>query len=263
MINRDELISYIHQDAIGSEIIATAQKVDTNANGIQLHGAEDVEKIVVGTTMSMDFLEEAVASEAQFCIAHHGLGLNDRYIYNSKLNPALENQLKYAIAHDLTLAAYHFALDHHPVIGNNAQIIQKLGAGRLDTPYFDEWGWVAEFEKEQKVQDVAKKCSEIFDHDVFAVYGGPEKIRRIGVVSGGGKPSGSWLFEIFEKNIDLHITGEIAESGPSLAKDGHFNYFACGHYATETLGVQALGNTIKDHFKEEVSVEFIDISNPL
>jgi dinuclear metal center YbgI/SA1388 family protein len=262
MIKRDELINFIHS-SLGDDLLAAAQKVDQNANGVQIHGAKEVTKIAVGVSANLDFFRQAVAYGAQFCLFHHGLHLSDRYIYNSRLDPALENQLKFVVKHDLTVAGYHYALDHHPTMGNNAQIIQKLGARRLATPYFDDWGWVAEFTLAQDVKNVAKMCSDIFKHEVFAVYAGPVKIKRIGVVSGGGKPTGSWLFEIFEKKIDLHLTGEIAESGPAIAKDGGFNYFACGHYATEVFGVHELGKAIKDHYQDRIEVEFIDIANPL
>ena len=138
-----------------------------------------------------------------------------------------------------------------PTIGNNAVIIERLGAKRLDVPYFDGWGWVAEFEKAEAVKELANKCAEVFEHDVFAVYSGPEKVKRIGVCSGGAKPAGKTLFEIVEKEVQLHIAGEIAEGGPSLAKEVGFNYFAGGHYATEVFGVQELGKKIKERFKEK------------
>jgi dinuclear metal center YbgI/SA1388 family protein len=235
--------------------------VDTNANGVQIVGQSKIEKIALGVSANLDFLQEAVKDKAQLCIFHHGLNFSD--IYSSRLDPALQSQLQVVFDNHLTVAAYHFALDHHPVLGNNAQIIEKLGAKRLEMGYFDNWGWVAEFAKPIEASELASKCSELFEHDVFAVYGGPSKIKRIGVVSGGGKPKGKELFELFDKKIDAHITGEIAEGGPSLAKDGGFNYFSCGHYATETFGVQALGNAIKDEFKDKLEVEFIDIANPL
>lgn len=263
MIKRGELINFIHNTAIGDELIQEAQKIDTNANGVQIHGSKEIDKVAIGVSANMDFLKEAVDSKAQFCIFHHGLGLSEKYIYNSRLDPSMQKKLKFISQNNLSIAGYHYTLDNHPQIGNNTIIIDKLGAKKTNENYFDTWGWIGEFDIPQKVEDLAEKCSDIFEHDVFAVYSGPKKIKRIGVCSGGAKPMKSWLFEIYEKNVDLHITGEIAESGPSLAKDGGFNYFSCGHYATEVFGVQALGKKIKDHFKNKVEVEFIDISNPL
>lgn len=262
MIKRDELISFIKK-TIGEDIIEKAQGVDKNANGVQILGVEEVDKLVLGTSRSLDFFKEAVEVKAQFCVFHHGLGLSEREIYNSRPTMALQKRLKIIFDNNLTVAGYHFSLDHQPEFGNNATIIKLLKAKRLDIPYFDEWGWVAEFDKPQNVMKLAEKCSQIFENDVMAIYGGKKKVKRIGVVSGGGKPSGSWALEIAEKNIDLHITGEIAESGPALAKDMGFNYFAGGHYATEVFGVQELGKIIKQHYQNSLEVEFLDIPNSI
>ncbi|MFC1653682.1 Nif3-like dinuclear metal center hexameric protein [Patescibacteria group bacterium] len=140
MIKRDELINFIHNQAIGGELISSAQKIDNSANGVQIIGSEKVEKVVVGVSINMDLLTEAVKSGSQFCIAHHGLGLNDKYVFNSRLNPAIQSQLKFALENNLSIAGYHYVLDNHPVIGNNAVIIDKLGAKKTEENYFDVLG---------------------------------------------------------------------------------------------------------------------------
>jgi len=262
MVKRDELIKFIHQ-TIGEDLLEKAQTIDKSANGVQIFGQDNVNKLVLGVSASLDFFKEAVKAKADFCILHHGLGLTEKHIYNSRPNMALQKRLKIIFDNDLTVAGFHFSLDSHYKIGNNALIIAKLGARQLDLNYFDKWGWVAEFDKSQDVKKLAEKCSNIFSNDIFAVYGGKQKVTRIGVVSGGGKPYGSWAMELAEKKIDLHITGDIGESGPALAKDMGFNYFACGHYATEVFAVQELGKIIKSHYKNKLEVEFIDISNTL
>lgn len=262
MVKRDELIKTIH-DIIGTDLIIKANKVDHRANGVQVLGKEKVEKIVLGVSCSLEFLTEAARAKADFCLFHHGADLDASSIYNSRLNLSQQKVLQYVFANDLTIAGYHYSLDAHKEIGNNATIINLLGAKRLNIPYMSEWGWVAEFDKAVEVEELAEKCSDIFNHDIFAVYGGPKQIKRIGVCSGGAKPSGELIHEIADKNIDLHLTGEIGEGGPALARECGFNYFSAGHYATEVFGVQELGKKIKSHFKDLLEVEFIDIPNIL
>jgi len=263
MVKRDALITTIHK-IIGEELLTKSNLIDQNANGVQIHGEENVTKVALGASSSLDFLKEAVSAGAEFCIFHHGLHLNAKYLYNSRLDQSQQKVLKYVFANNLTIAGYHYALDAHPQIGNNAAIIKALGATRLEIPYLMQgWGWVAEFPKPQKVEKLAEVCAGIFDNDIFAVYAGPKEVKRIGVCSGGAKPVGEMLHEIHEKGIELHITGEIAESGPALAKECGFNYFACGHYATEVFGVQELGKKLKAHYRDQLEVEFIDIPNPL
>ncbi len=262
MVTRDELISFI-ENTLGPDLLAKANTVDENANGVQIHGAEKVTKVALGVSISLDFFHESVSAGAEMTITHHGLHLSPKYMYNSRLDRSQQAVLKYVFAHNLTVAGYHYSLDAHPTIGNSATIIRELGAKRLDLPYFDTWGWVAEFEKPMDIKEIANKLATITSHDVFAVYGGKEKIKRIGVCSGGAKPMGADLHQIYDQGIELHITGEIAEGGPAIAKDSGFNYFAAGHYATEVFGVQELGKKIKEHFKSKLEVEFIDIPNPL
>lgn len=262
MVTRDELVTFIHA-TLGSDLLASANAVDDNANGVQIHGAEKVEKIALGVSANLDFFREAVSSGAQFTLTHHGIHLSHRYMYNSRLDQSQQAVLKYVFSHDLTVTGYHYSLDVHPTLGNNAVLIRELGAKRLDEPYFESWGWVGEFADPVSVESVATKLAEITSHDIFAVYAGPKDIKRIGVCSGGARPTGLTLHDIFDHHIDLHITGEIVQSGSDLAKDAGFNYFAAGHYATEVFGVQELGKVLKQHFGDKLAVEFIDIPNSL
>jgi dinuclear metal center YbgI/SA1388 family protein len=262
MVTRDELISFI-ENTIGLDLLAKANQIDENANGVQIHGAKQVTKIALGVSTSLDFFREVVKSGAQFTLTHHGLHLSSKYLYNSRLDQSQQAILKYVFTHDLTVSGYHYSLDVHPEVGNNSTIIKLLGAKKLDITYFDGWGWVGEFSKPLAAQEIADKLAAITSHDVFAVYGGPDNIKRIGVCSGGAKPARETLHEIYDKNIELHIAGEIGESGVNIAKDAGFNYFSAGHYATEVFGVQELGKKIKEHFKSKLEVEFIDIPNIL
>lgn len=262
MITRDDITQAI-EELIGHDLLVAARKLDHRANGVQLTGKDEVKKLCLGVTCTLDYLHEAVDSGADYCLFHHGLDLAPSSIYNSSLNQSQKKQLQFALANNLTIAGYHYSLDAQPDFGNAATIIKALGAKKLAIPYFSGWGWVAEFEKPQNVEELAEKCGDLFSHDIFAVYGGPSKISRLGVITGGGKPSGEYLHEIQQQNIDLHLTGEIGEPGPHLAKECSFNYFSCGHYATEVFGVQELGKKLKKQFGDKLEIEFIDIPNPL
>jgi dinuclear metal center YbgI/SA1388 family protein len=260
MIKRDTLTKFIYQ-TLGEDLLEKAFQIDSVPNSLQIRGAEEVHKVVVGVSTSLEFIEQAIANEAQYCILHHGLNF-DGYVIAGRLEP-YEERLRLIFKNDLSLAGFHYALDAHPTLGNNAQIIKALGAKKLNEPYFDGWGWVGEFEKVVDVDKLADKCATIFEHDIFAVYAGPKKIKRIGVCSGGAMPKGKSFYEIIDSNIDLHLTGVITESGPYMAEEGGYNYFAAGHYCTEVFGVKALANEIKKKFKKELEVEFLDIPSTL
>ena len=232
---------------------------DEKANGVQVYGGENVKKVMLGTSLNEEFLKLATKAGSNFCVFHHGI---DDRTFKSRFPLYSQKRLRLIFNYDITIMAFHYALDAHPTIGNNAMIIKKLGA-KIIEPLWDEWGYTANFEKPQDVHDLAHKCEELFDHDIFVVDGGPHKVKTIGVVSGGAKPYAEHIAEMEAKGVELFITGEANESSPHKMQESGINYFVCGHYATEKFGVQELGKKIKSKFKNKVGVEFIDIENPI
>jgi len=258
MVKRDELIKFIYQ-TIGEEFLEKALLKDEMANGVQFLGNEEVNKVALGTSLNEDFLKEAVKAKSQLCIFHHGL---DARVWKSRYPTFIQKRLKVIYENKLTVMGFHYALDAHPEIGNNATIIKKLGA-TIKEPLFEEWGYVAEFPTPEDINELSKKCAKLFEHDIFAVYSGPKKITTIGVVSGGAKPAAASLAEMEAKGVELFICGEPSEYVPHAMKESGINYFAGGHYATEVFGVQELGKKIKERFKDKLEVEFIDIPNSI
>ena len=262
MVTRDEITKFV-ETTIGADILERAKTEDIYGNGVQVVGNEKVKKVALGVSCNLDFLDEAVKADADYCIFHHGLDLTSHNLVYSRLHPAIQKRLEVIFTEELTVAGYHYSLDVQPEFGNNATLIKLLGARRLEMPYSSGWGWVAEFESPVDTQSIAKRLADITSHDVFSVYAGPSKVKRLGVCTGAAKPYDKEIWEIIDKGIELHIAGEIAEPGPAFAKEMGCNYFAAGHYATEVFGMQELGKKLKEHFGDKLDVEFIDIPNPL
>ena len=260
MVSRDAVTQAVEK-ILGREILDTAMIVDSGPNSVQIKGQPQVNGIALGVSCSLEFINKAIEQKAEYLICHHGIFTNYEIIRNRF--DAIESRIKTIIKNDLTLAGYHYALDAHPEIGNNAQIIKKLVARPTGETYFDKWGFIAEFALPITFDDLSARLQGITHHPIYTVKGGPTKIKRIGVCSGGAKPSGNTLLEAIDKHIDAHISGDIVESSPTLAKEAGINYFACGHYATETFGVKALAKKLVDHFGIEVKVSFIDVPSTL
>ncbi len=258
MVKRDEIINFIYS-YFGKEFLDQCLQNDELANGVQILGSDKVDKVTLGVSLNEDFLKEAVKFGSNFCIFHHGL---DFRTFKSRLPLYTQKRLKIIYQNQMTIMGFHYALDAHPKIGNNASIINKLGV-KIKQSLWEEWGYVAEFNKPQDVKKLADKCSEIFEHDVLAIYTGPKNVKTIGVVSGGAKPYAAEIAEMEAKGVELFISGETSESTPHKMKESGINYFVCGHYATEQFGVQELGKVIKKEFKNRINVEFLDIPNPV
>jgi dinuclear metal center YbgI/SA1388 family protein len=255
--NREEIIRYIF-DYFGEEFYEKSKRKDEYINGVQLRGADKVEKIALGVSANAEFLEKSCDWGAQLIIVHHGIYLNK---LNHYLNPIIKKRLKVLFDNDVTLMGFHYILDAHEEIGNNVQILKRLGA-KIIEPFYDGWGWIGELPKGEAVGRVVSKLAKIFNHQPTKYLYGKRVVKKIAVVSGGGTPKISEMPEFLEKEFDLYITGEVRESTSALIKEAGINYVVFGHYDTEKFGVIALGELIKKRFSD-LEVKFIDVPNIL
>ena len=254
MVSRDEITQATHQ-IIGQDLLEKSWVKDEVANGVQIEGALEVSKVALGVSLNQTFLKAAIKWGAQYCIFHHGL---DTQTHLSRIPKYLQGHLQLIFTHQLTIAGYHYTLDAHPEIGNNAQIIKLLGA-KLKEPLYEDWGYVGEFDQTQEMDNLIERCHKLFNHEVLSFRSNNNPIKTIGVVSGAGKPQAKHVEEIISKHIDLYISGETSEYIPHRLIESGISYFICGHYATETFGIKALGEKLKEHFKNQLEIKFIDI----
>lgn len=258
MVHRDEIIGFIHE-TIGSELLDRAVRADEMPNGIQILGSDHVDVVTLGVSLNEEFLIEATKRKSNLAVFHHGF---DPRTWKSRVPIYSQKRLKRIFAHDMTIAGYHYALDVHPEIGNNATIARKLGAVLRDT-LFEGWGYVAVLPESRSVTTLRKQCEALFAHEVFAVTGGPRDVQVLGIVSGAAKPYAEHIAEMEAKGVELFITGETSESVPHRMQESGINYFVGGHYATEVFGIRELEQKLHERFTDRLKVEFIDIKNPI
>jgi putative NIF3 family GTP cyclohydrolase 1 type 2 len=77
-------------------------------------------------------------------------------------------------------------------------------------------------------------------------------------VSGAGADH---LEDAIALGLDAFLTGEPAERVMTRAEEAGVHFLAAGHYATETFGVQALGEHLGRRFG--IRHVFIDVPNPI
>jgi putative NIF3 family GTP cyclohydrolase 1 type 2 len=82
---------------------------------------------------------------------------------------------------------------------------------------------------------------------------GPARVGRVGIVTGAG---GSMIAEAKAAGLDTLITGEGKHHSYFDAEELGVNVFYAGHYATETVGVKALGGRLAARF--DLPWSFID-----
>src|SRR5262245_3680909 len=92
--------------------------------GMQVAGTREVGRIACSVSSSLELFERAAAKGAQLLLVHHGI-LWDRD--PRVIDDAMRRRLKVLFDAEITLAAYHLALDAHPEIGNNALLARDMG----------------------------------------------------------------------------------------------------------------------------------------
>ncbi len=143
-------------------------------------GADEVTTLACGVSSSLELFERAAAAGAQLLLVHHGLfWRNEPLVVDRRLRGRLEA----LFAADLTLAAYHLALDAHPELGNNALLAARLGATREGA--FAEIGAGARLPEPVGIDTLTARLREATGREPLVFAHGPERIERIAVVTGG------------------------------------------------------------------------------
>ena len=251
-VNLDELADYLDR------LLSAGVGQDVCPNGIQVEGRQTVRKVITGVSACRELFETARQRGADAILVHHGIFWRS----DSPVLRGVQYRRVTELVHgELSLLAYHLPLDRHPELGNNALAARALGLGELapfGTLDGEQWGFRGRFAEPVAMADVTERCRELFGREPLVFAQGPDPVTTAGVVSGGAQRV---LAEAIDTGLDLFLTGEVSEWVMNLAREAGIHFVAAGHYATERLGIQALGEHLADRFGLEV--EFVDIPNPV
>jgi len=244
---RDEILAY------ADNLLDVDSFRDYAPVGLQVVGADEVEKITCGVSASLELFEQAARAAAQLVLVHHGLFWDSD---SRVVDGPLKARLRALFDADLTLAAYHLALDAHADVGNNALLARELGV-EIDEP-FAQIGVGGPLAEPVSVDELARRVAATLDREPLVFAHGPARIERVAVVTGGG---GKYLADAARQGYDALVTGEPEEPSLHAAKEHRIHFVAGGHYATERLGVQALTQALAERFGLEW--EFLELPNPV
>jgi dinuclear metal center YbgI/SA1388 family protein len=242
MARLSELVSYL------DELLGTAETPDYgNAlNGLQLENSGEVGSIAAAVDFSRATVAAAVAGHAGMLIVHHGMfwpGLRP-------IRDASYARLRSLIEHDVAVYASHLPLDRHPTFGNNALLAAALGLvpsgefARFETISVGVRG-DADLEMPVLVER-ARVFARQHGGEVRAAIN-HDRVRHWGICTGAGASSAT-IAEAKERGLDTLIVGEGPHHTAVEAADDGLTIIYAGHYATETLGVSAIGEHLSTRF---------------
>jgi putative NIF3 family GTP cyclohydrolase 1 type 2 len=113
---RDDIVAF------ANELLEVEAFPEYGRPGLQVVGAGEVSKLACGVSSSRELFERASAAEAQLVVVHHGIFWRNEPLV---IDRRLKGRLEALFAADLTLVAYHLALDAHAELGNNALLADK------------------------------------------------------------------------------------------------------------------------------------------
>src|SRR3954453_2176718 len=197
---RDEIIAFLE------ELLDASSFEDYGPNGLQVPGAEQVSVLVTGVSAHLELFDRAAALRAQMVLCHHGLFWRKQ---PQALDERRKARLKTLFDSDMSLAAYHLPLDAHPEVGNNALICAALGLERSekfgDIGGGRSIGFVGRAPEPLPRAELVARCASAFERRPLAFEYGPDPVRTVAVVSGGGGVS---VAEAAEVGLDAFVTGE-------------------------------------------------------
>jgi dinuclear metal center YbgI/SA1388 family protein len=247
MARRDDIVDFAR------ELLDLGSYHDYGPMGVQVVGAEEVTRIAATVSCSLEAFRQTREAGAQLLVVHHGLFWEGD---SRTIDASMRERLRTLFDGEITLAAYHLALDAHPEIGNNAIVARELG---IEQPArFLEWGFGGRLGEPVSLDALGARLGQATGRKPQVFEGGPERIERVAIITGGGA---KLIREAAAEGYDAYVTGEPAEPTYHLARELGIHFLAGGHYATETFGIKALAQKLAERFS--LDWDFLDLPVPV
>ena len=227
---------------------------DYAPNGLQVEGKDEIGLVVTAVTATKNVIDRACELGADALLVHHG------WFWRGE-NPIIvrtkHKRLKAMMMADMNLIAYHLPLDAHPALGNNARLGELLQATDVERFGPDQLVSLGVIDP-VTVTELAQKLADCLGQKPLLLGDADKVVRRVAWCSGAAQ---DFLEEAILAGADVYISGEVSERTTHLARESGVPYLACGHHATERLGIQALSQWLTQ--EHGVKCVFVDDENPV
>lgn len=240
MASLQEIVGYLDAELRISEI----KDYPGAVNGLQLENSGEVRSIHTAVDASLAVVEKA-AEKGGLLLVHHGMFWQGA----RPITGASYRKIKAALNGNLAVYSCHLPLDFHPAIGNNVLLAEKIGLKNL-APALIKDGWANAIIGEwggSRDALVAAVEAAVGKKSVLCP-GKSGAIQRVAVMTGG---AGGEVAKIAALPVDAFITGEGPHWSYIEAEEMGLNVIYAGHYATETFGVNRLGEILAERYSME------------
>lgn len=226
-------------------------------NGLQVENSGRIGSIVAAVDASQATIDGVIEEELEvgepdggppLILVHHGLFWDGA----APVTGRRYRRLSALLEHDIALYSAHIPLDIHPVVGNNAVLAERLGIpvegwfGNARGIPIGVWGQVpAGLSSREALRAELGRAVSTPAPGPLLVPGGPERVSKVGIITGA---AGGMIADAHAFGLDTFITGEGTHHTFFDAMEWGINLLYAGHYATETLGVQALASHLSERF---------------
>jgi dinuclear metal center YbgI/SA1388 family protein len=215
-------------------------------NGIQVDTTAEITRVAAAVDARERTIAAAAACGAQLLIVHHGL-------FWTGLQPLRGAQLRRigaVLRANMGVYGAHLPLDAHPQIGNGVLLAAELGLTPTDG--FGRFLGVevgVQGEAPIDTRELVERASRFAVRYDGTVRTSPIPEGRLttrwAIVTGAGAAPDT-IAEAAERGVDTLIVGEGPHHTAISAEESGLVLIYAGHYATETLGVQALARRISE-----------------
>jgi dinuclear metal center YbgI/SA1388 family protein len=246
-MEREKLVAYL------DEYLRVGEIKDYGPQGLQVEtDNQEIRRLALAVDAAPAVIEAAAEWGADMLLVHHGV------LWRSveRIAGPLGRRVRLFIEHGVNLYAAHLPLDAHPEVGNNAVL-----ADLLDVTVEDWWhmqsgtpiGVYGPVADGTTLEGFVGRVEAKLKTKVRLLAHGPDNIKNVAIISGFGIDEAAAAKGL---GADTFLTGETSHANYWAASDYGMNIIFAGHYATETVGVQALGRHLAERF--DLEVKFLD-----
>ncbi len=242
-MKRDKLSAYL------DNYLRIADIKDYGPQGLQVESANnEIKRIALAVDTAPAVIAAAAAWNADMLLVHHGV----LWRTVERIAGPLGERVRLLLGHGINLYAAHLPLDAHQEVGNNAELARMFGVAVADwwgTPTGVPLGVIGPVAGSPTLEYLVNQIEQQLNNKARVLANGPSRVDTMAIMSGFGADN---IAEVKALGADTYLTGETSHANYWAADDHGLNVIYAGHYATETVGVQALGRHLANKFSLEV-----------